>query len=316
MVPAGKFVFFQLLDKDKKMIQSMRSGVSLMPGEINGCVGCHEDRLSIPMPLPKRPMAMQKKPVQLTKWMGKEPFKFSFMEHVQPILDRRCVKCHDFDENDRNKLVLARDMNPFFNAAYVNLYMHKAVKLIGGGPAQIQQAYSWGSYPSRLSQIIENGHYGVKLTQKEKEYLYAWMDLNGVYYPVYESAFDDTLAGRSPLTYEEIDRLSELTGVNIRKLNAHYRKLPAQIAFDRPEKSPILDGIRGDKAKYDEAVALIKLGRERLKATPRGDIEKKLVPCERHQAMLDKYDAKVAEITTSNKNIASGEKYYDPELNK
>jgi hypothetical protein len=316
MVPAGKFVFFQLLDKDKKMIQSMRSGVSLMPGEINGCVGCHEDRLSIPMPLPERPMAMQKKPVQLTKWMGKEPFKFSFMEHVQPILDRRCVKCHDFDESDRNKLVLARDMNPFFNAAYVNLYVHKAVKLIGGGPAQIQQAYSWGSYPSRLSQIIENGHYGVKLTQKEKEYLYAWMDLNGVYYPVYEAAFDDTLAGRSPLTYEEIDRLSELTGVNIRKLNAHYRKMDAQIAFDRPEKSPILDGIRGDKAKYDEAVALIKLGGKRLKATPRGDIEKKLVPCERHQAMLDKYDAKVAEITTSNKNIASGQKYYDPELNK
>lgn len=35
-VPAGKHVYFQLLDKDKKMIQSMRSGVSLMPGEING----------------------------------------------------------------------------------------------------------------------------------------------------------------------------------------------------------------------------------------------------------------------------------------
>jgi hypothetical protein len=137
------------------------------------------------------------------------------------------------------------------------------------------------------------------------------MDLNGVYYPVYESAFDDTLAGRSPLTYEEIDRLSELTGVNIRKLNAHYRKLPAQIAFDRPEKSPILDGIRNDKVKYDEAVALIKLGYERLKKTPRGDIEHKLVLCERHKAMLDKYTNKVAEINLSNQTIANKQKYYD-----
>lgn len=312
MVPAGKFVFFQLLDKDKKMIQSMRSGVSLMPGEINGCVGCHEDRLSIPMPIPKRPIALTKKPVELTKWMGKEPFKFSFMEHVQPILDRRCVKCHDFDEKDRKKIVLAGDMNPFFNAAYINLYVNKAVSLVGGGPADIQQAYSWGSHVSRLSQIIERGHYGVKLTQKEKEYLYAWMDLNGVYYPVYESAFDNTLAGRCPLTYEEVDRLSELTGVNVRALNGHGRKMQAQIAFDRPEKSPILDAIRTDKAKYDEAVALIAVGRDRLKKTPRGDVERKLVPCERHEAMLQKYDEKVAEIAASNRKIANGEKYYDP----
>lgn len=311
MVPAGKFVFFQLLDKDKKMIQSMRSGVSLMPGEINGCVGCHEDRLSIPMPIPKRPIALTKKPVELTKWMGKEPFKFSFMEHVQPILDRRCVKCHDFDEKDRKKIVLAGDMNPFFNAAYINLYVNKVVSLVGGGPADIQQAYSWGSHVSRLTQIIERGHYGVKLTQKEKEYLYAWMDLNGVYYPVYESAFDNTLAGRCPLTYEEVDRLSELTGVNVRALNGHGRKMQAQIAFDRPEKSPILDAIRTDKAKYDEAVALIAAGRDRLKKTPRGDVERKLVPCERHEAMLQKYDEKVAEIAASNRKIANGEKYYD-----
>lgn len=312
MVPAGKHVFFQVLDKDKKMIQSMRSGVSLMPGEINGCVGCHEDRLSIPMPIPKRPIALTKKPVELEKFMGKEPFKFSFMEHVQPILDRRCVKCHDFDKKNRDKLVLAKDMNTFFNAAYINLYVNKAVTLIGGGPADIQQAYSWGSHASRLTQIIENNHYGVKLTQQEKEWLYAWMDMNGVYYPVYESAFDNTLAGRSPLTYAEIDCLSELTGVNIRSLNTHSRKTQAQISFDRPEESPILDNIRNDKSKYNIAVALIELGAERLKKTPRGDIESTLVPCERHEAMLKKYDEKTAEIKASNLKIANGEKYYDP----
>ena len=44
-VPANKFVYFQLLDKDKKMIQSMRSGTIIQSGEINGCIGCHEDRI-------------------------------------------------------------------------------------------------------------------------------------------------------------------------------------------------------------------------------------------------------------------------------
>ena len=311
MVPAGKHVYFQLLDKDKKMIQSMRSGVSLMPGEVNGCVGCHEDRISILMPTPKRPIALTKKPVELEKFMGMEPFKFSFMEHVQPIMDRRCVKCHDFDKKDRQKLVLAKDMNQFFNAAYINLYVNKVVGLIGGGPADIQQPYSWGSHNSRLSQIIEGDHHGVKLTQKEKEWLYAWMDLNGVYYPVYESAFDNTLSGRSPLTYAEIDCLSELTGVNLRSLNTHTRTLQAQISFDRPAESPILDGIRNDKSKYDVALALIELGSERLKNTPRGDIERDLVPCQRHEAMLKKYDERIQNHKEVNNAINSGGKIYD-----
>lgn len=311
MVPAGKHVYFQLLDKDKKMIQSMRSGVSLMPGEVNGCVGCHEDRISILMPTPKRPIALTKKPVELEKFMGMEPFKFSFMEHVQPIMDRRCVKCHDFDKKNRQKVVLAKDMNQFFNAAYINLYVNKVVDLIGGGPADIQQPYSWGSHNSRLSQIIEGDHHGVKLTQKEKEWLYAWMDLNGVYYPVYESAFDNTLSGRSPLTYAEIDCLSELTGVNLRSLNTHTRTLQAQISFDRPAESPILDGIRNDKSKYDVALALIELGSERLKNTPRGDIERDLVPCQRHEAMLKKYDERIQNHKEVNNAISSGGKIYD-----
>lgn len=150
IVPAGKHVYFQILDKDKKMIQSMRSGVSLMPGEINGCVGCHEDRLSIPVPMPKRPIALSKKPVELNKWMGKEPFKFSFMEHVQPILDKHCVKCHDFDVNDRKKLVLAKDMNPFFNAAYVNLYVNKIVNLVGGGRPKYNRLIPGEVMPANL----------------------------------------------------------------------------------------------------------------------------------------------------------------------
>ena len=183
--------------------------------------------------------------------------------------------------------------------------------LIGGGPADIQQPYSWGSHNSRLSQIIEGDHHGVKLTQKEKEWLYAWMDLNGVYYPVYESAFDNTLSGRSPLTYAEIDCLSELTGVNLRSLNTHTRTLQAQIPFDRPAESPILHGIRNDKSKYDVALALIELGSERLKNTPRGDIARDLVPCQRHEAMLKKYDERIQNHKEVNNAIISGGKIYD-----
>ncbi|MHC4506640.1 MAG: HzsA-related protein [Planctomycetota bacterium] len=43
LVP-GKAVYFQLIDKDFRCIQSMRSFSGVMPGERRGCVGCHEQR--------------------------------------------------------------------------------------------------------------------------------------------------------------------------------------------------------------------------------------------------------------------------------
>ncbi|MDO4755484.1 MAG: hypothetical protein Q4A54_04005 [Parabacteroides sp.] len=310
--PAGKHVYFQLLDKDKKMIQSMRSGVSLMPGEVNGCIGCHEDRLNAVPIRGKRSLALSQKPKQLTPWMGKEPHKFSFMEEVQPILDKHCVKCHDFDRTNREKLVLARDKNPFFNAAYVNLYVSGAVHLIGGGPAPIQQAYSWGSHASKLSQIIEKNHQGIRLSSKEKEVLYTWMDLNGVYYPIYESSFGDHWAGRCPLTNEEVEELCQLTGMNFKSLNSWKRKLQAQISFDRPEESPCLDSIRHDKAKMKRAVALLNIGKKRLKATPRGDVESQITLSEKDKRQLQKYTDRLKEEERNRQSIVNGTKYYDP----
>ena len=287
--PAGKHVFFQLLDKDGKMIQTMRSGVSLLPGEINGCIGCHDDRLQAPPMRTNTPIALTKKPRELTKWQGREPFKFSFMNEVQPILDRNCVKCHDFDPEDRTKLVLAKDKNMFFNAAYVNMYIKKVVTLIGGGTAKLQEPRTWGAVASKLTKIVESNHNGVRLNEKELEILYTWMDLNGVYYPVYESAFDNTMAGRSPLNSQEVDELAKLTGVNFWSLNNFNRKALAQVSFDRPEKSPCLDAIRADKQKYRRAVEIIKVGGKRLKETPRGDIEDDLIMCDRNKLQIENY---------------------------
>lgn len=292
-VPAGKFVYFQLLDKDKKMIQSMRSGTSLMPGERNGCIGCHEDRLSVPEVTSRRPAALRGKPKPLRKWMDKEPFLFSFMEHVQPILDKHCVQCHDFDPADRDKLVLASDRNPFFNAAYVNIYVKKEVQLVGGGPAEIQKPYSWGSHPSRLTACLEESHHGVRLSADEKETMCTWMDLNGVYYPVYETSFGENPAGRSPLTFDETDELADLTGLDFGQMGDFNRPQTAQISFDRPELSPCLDLVKDRPEAYARVLELIRLGGERLKATPRGDIESQLVVCERQARQLEVYKGRV-----------------------
>ncbi|MFI3261877.1 MAG: hypothetical protein R3Y26_03095 [Rikenellaceae bacterium] len=309
--PAGVHLYFQLLDKDKKMIQSMRSGVSLMPGEINGCIGCHEDRLNVPVPT-GRPEALKLSAVTMDKWNNvEEPRNFSYMENVQPIWDKHCVSCHDFDAEDPEKFVLAGDKNMYFNASYINLYVKGALGLIGGGPAAIQEAYSWGSHNSLLTKLIDNKHNDVKLTDKEKEVIYAWMDVNGVYYPTYESAFNDVVGGRSPLTKEETKELTELTGVKFVQLATHQRKVLAQLSFDRPELSPCLASIREDKAKYDRAVEIIRIGAERLKETPRGDIESELVMHPHIKAQIDNY-MEWLEVNAENKRkLKEGVTFYD-----
>jgi hypothetical protein len=65
-VPARRFVYFQLLDENGMMIQSMRSGTSLLPGEQAGCVGCHAYR-SVP---PGRPesLALRRGPSTIQPW--------------------------------------------------------------------------------------------------------------------------------------------------------------------------------------------------------------------------------------------------------
>ena len=52
-VPARTPVYFQLLDEDNCVVQSMRSWSTLQPGETFSCVGCHEDKNTSPPPVSK-----------------------------------------------------------------------------------------------------------------------------------------------------------------------------------------------------------------------------------------------------------------------
>lgn len=308
-IPSNTFVFFQLLDKDKKMIQSMRSGTMLMPNERASCIGCHENRLSVPV-VQNRLMALGKKPSTLVGWKGGIR-DFSYTKEVQPILDAKCVKCHDFGKKAGGKLNLAGDRNPYFNASYIDMHVRKTVSLIGGGPAEIQQPKTWGSHASILTKYIDmEDHNGVTLSQDEKETLYAWMDMNGVYYPFYESAYPNNPAGRSPLTREELLQLDTLTGVNVLKLKSQNRKLGAQIAFERPELSPCLASLEKNSENYEKALAIIKTGQQRLEEIPRADMEG-FVPCEVDRRANAKYNALQECEIIRRKAISEGEKVYD-----
>ncbi len=108
-VPSDTPIYFQLLDKDGCVVQTMRSWSTLMPGETFSCVGCHEDKNTAPLTTGKVTEAMKKgvQTLQPDLWMaameeytGFDPYKddgigFSYTDTVQEIFDKSCVSCHN-----------------------------------------------------------------------------------------------------------------------------------------------------------------------------------------------------------------------------
>ena len=316
-VPSDTFIFFQALDANKMMVQSMRSGTVVQSGETQSCIGCHEDRLATdPVSAAGVTIAGKRKPSRLTGWYGPTR-RFSYMREVQPVFDKHCLKCHDFGKEAAKKLILAGDRNPYFNASYIDLWIwrRKLVKLVGGGPAEIQQAFSWGSHPSKLSQVIRTRpakHKDLKLSREDTERINTWLDLNGPYYGDYTCAYPDSQSGRSPIPVGEMQKLCRLTGLNFGALRSNGRGDRAQISFERPELSPCLARIKGGKETpaYKQALAIIKTGAETLKKKPRCDMEG-FVPCEADRKRLKKFDYLDGIERKYRQAIQTGKKLYD-----
>ncbi len=114
--PANTPLFFQLLDENGCVVQTMRSWTTLMPNETFSCVGCHEDKNIAPTVSGTVTMAMKKGVVEIEPdlWMTDETYDpytdavgFSFLEEVQPILDKNCIVCHS-DTDEAYSLISAR----------------------------------------------------------------------------------------------------------------------------------------------------------------------------------------------------------------
>ncbi|MGM9637851.1 MAG: hypothetical protein ACI3YK_07715 [Eubacteriales bacterium] len=106
--PAGIPVYFQLLDENGYVVQTMRSWSTLQPGEYFSCIGCHVDKNQAPSTNAKVTLAMNNGVCELQPdlWMSSfeeyegfdpyvdDPIGFDYLTVVQPILDQSCVSCH------------------------------------------------------------------------------------------------------------------------------------------------------------------------------------------------------------------------------
>jgi hypothetical protein len=316
-VPSEHYVYFQLLDKDGLMIQSMRSGVISQSGETTSCGGCHDERRSAPPVTPLVPAMAHDTvrggaPAELADWYG-PPRYFSYLQEVQPVFDKHCVGCHDYGQSAGQSLVLARDRDLVFNASYIELWRRGLIHVVGAGPPDTQPARSWGAPASRLVAALRSDALacGRTLDRESWDRIVTWIDLNAPYYPTYASAHPQNLAGRAPLDDAQVARLEELTGVPLRGLAGHDRTTGPQVSFDRPERSPCLERLDGpDGPRYREALGLIRLGQEELARHPEADMPG-FVACATDQWREQKYAARQAAEGRNRRALQEGRKSYD-----
>ncbi|MBI5385356.1 MAG: hypothetical protein HZA90_11800 [Verrucomicrobia bacterium] len=190
-VPAGAPVYFQLLDERGLAVQTMRSDTYVHPGETLTCAGCHESRQSRPTSRPTNPpLALQRLPSTLQPELdGAHPLTFARL--VQPVLDARCVGCHD-REAKAPSLHGDRFGPHGWSEAFHTLKKFAWARSGGNGVALTERQYSIpgqeGARVSRLYQQLAQGHHDVRLAPAELRRITVWLDCNSNFYAAYTDA--------------------------------------------------------------------------------------------------------------------------------
>lgn len=204
-VPAGVPIYFMALDAQGRAVQRMRSFTHLMPGETQGCVGCHEHRLQVSRPQVSLAGLQPPQDLKPPEW-GTSGFDYSRI--VQPVFDRHCVECHH-PTDAPGKVDLTGGKTDFFNVSYEVLAREKqggrGSPYVSWIPTYNGQEWNileirpkaWGSPQSRLAEIVLSGHPDedgkprISLDGASRRRVLAWIDLNVPYYGSSETAYPE-----------------------------------------------------------------------------------------------------------------------------
>lgn len=275
-VPAQVPIYFLPLDAEGRAVQRMRTFTHLMPGEFQGCIGCHADRNTVVLKtesVRSRAIRRTAEELALPPWgLG----GFSYSRTVQPVWDRNCIRCHGRD-NPAAGLELTGDKTDFFNCSYENLVRKGTPSedfTIGGagGPFRYSRYTSWiptyngqesnileitpgrwGAKASLLATVIREGHKDkdgnkrVDLPEQERRAVYAWLDLNCPYYSSSDSTYRNSVGCRQilPPALPDLFRdISERRCITCHRQNGNTSVFSYPQSFavrlDHPEKNRFL----------------------------------------------------------------------------
>jgi hypothetical protein len=172
--PSGIPVFFQALDHQGLVVQTMRSLTYVQPGQTLACIGCHESRAAAP-PFGLGRAALSREPSKIALGPpGSWPLKYD--ELVQPVLDRSCTSCHKPGSSNaggaRFDLTATASYDNLLNFGGGNLRklaFERDRSAPGEGVARESKLWSMLTGPKP--------HEGVRLDRDSLRRLATWMDV-------------------------------------------------------------------------------------------------------------------------------------------
>ncbi len=229
-----------------------------------------------------------------------------FVKHVQPVLDKYCIKCHS-GVDPKGGQDYSGDKTRYFNMAYDNLTERRLVHFIWllGASAKNWKPLTTGSRVSKLAQLIESGHGKVDMDDMDDESrrrIYTWIETNVPYYGTYQHTRPgrpgsrDTVAGET--WFNDVNRVYKskcapchgrdffkgrsgyhMTWINLthpewsRVLAAPLAKSAGglQLCKAKGGKQPVTFSNKSDPS-YQTMLKAIQAGKKALYANPRMDM--------------------------------------------
>lgn len=197
-LPARRSFFFIALDANNLAVKRMQSFLTVQPGEVTSCIGCHEQRSRTSLP-PRNLRALQRPASKITP-VPDVPDVFDFPRDIQPILDAACGDCHGYEKTARGgprsgKLVLTGDRGPMFSHSY---FMMTIAGLFSDGrnrPTSNYPPRTLGSSASRLLKLIDGSHHKATVTPRQATMLRLWIDAAATYPGTYAALGTGMIGG-------------------------------------------------------------------------------------------------------------------------
>jgi hypothetical protein len=178
-VPAHRQLFFVALDEKDMSVKRMQSFASVMPGEVLGCVGCHEPRTRAPEHHFARNLEALRRPPSKIQPFEDHPDVLDFPRDIQPILDRHCISCHGYEER-KGGVLLGGDLGPTWSHAYFSLLAWRQVADGHNGLGN-QPPRALGSSASALLKKVDGSHKDVQISPSEWRTLWLWIESGAPY---------------------------------------------------------------------------------------------------------------------------------------
>ena len=192
-LPALRPLFFVALDADDLSVKRMQSFVSVMPGETTGCSGCHEARTDNARIRPN--LLATKRPASRIEPIRGVPEVMDFPRDVQPILDRHCVRCHNYKKPPPRGVALVGARGPIYSHSYYCLMAGGYVSHGRDAGGNIRPR-GIGTSASRLMKQIDGTHNKIRLSPLEHAKIRLWIE-SGAPYPGTYAALGSGMVGVS-----------------------------------------------------------------------------------------------------------------------